>query len=225
MRVPAAPAPGLQGPSPAGGGGGRGGRGGGGEPVPPVGAGAQTDVFNRPTDVAWDSSGNIFVSDGYGNSRVAKFDKNGVFIKSWGSRGTEPGQFNTPHTLATDAQGNVYVGDRGNRRIQVFDNGGEFKKAYLNVGAPWAVCISPGPHQYLFSSNSNGTSDMENGEIYKMELDGKILGKFGTAGKLLKEFGSVHEIDCRNPNEILVGEITNWRVQKLTLHAIPSGTR
>ena len=226
MRVPAAPAPGLQGlqgPPPAGGG--RGGAAGGGPQGAPVGAGAQTDVFNRPTDVAWDSTGNIFVSDGYGNSRVAKFDKNGVFIKSWGSRGTEPGQFNTPHTLATDAQGNVYVGDRGNRRIQVFDNGGEFKKAYLNVGAPWAVCISPGQHQYLFSSNSNGTSDMENGEIYKMELDGKILGKFGTAGKLLKEFGSVHEIDCRNPNEILVGEITNWRVQKLTLHAIPTGTR
>src|SRR4029077_16409701 len=156
MRVPAL-GPALEGPGAgggrggAGGGGGRGGR--GGEPAPPVGAGAQTDVFNRPTDVAWDAAGNIFVSGGYGNSRVAKFDKNGVFIKSWGSRGTEPGQFNTPHTLATDAQGNVYVGDRGNRRIQVFDNGGEFKKAYLNVGAPWAVCISPGPHQYLFSSN------------------------------------------------------------------------
>ena len=222
MRISTAPAPVLLAPPQAGGGGGgRGGRGGGGGegPAPVVGAGAQTDVFNRPTDVAWDAAGNIFVSDGYGNSRVAKFDKNGVFIKSWGSRGTEPGQFNTPHTIATDAQGNVYVGDRGNRRIQVFDNGGEFKKAYLNVGAPWAVCISPGPHQYLFSSNSNGTSDMEHGEIYKMELDGRVLGKFGTAGKLLKEFGSVHEIDCRNPNEILVGEITNWRVQKLTLHA------
>ena len=231
MRVPAAPSPMPEAPAVAGGrgpggggGGGRGGAGGGGASAAPVGAGAQTDVFNRPTDVAWDAAGNIFVSDGYGNSRVAKFDKNGVFIKTWGSRGTEPGQFNTPHTLATDAQGNVYVGDRGNRRIQVFDNGGEFKKAYLNVGAPWAVCISPGPHQYLFSSNSNGTSDMENGEIYKMELDGKILGKFGTAGKLLKEFGSVHEIDCRNPNEILVGEITNWRVQKLTLHASPRGS-
>lgn len=227
MRVPTAPTPMPEAPGAAGGGRGPGGggRGGAGASGAPVGAGAQTDVFNRPTDVAWDSAGNIFVSDGYGNSRVAKFDKNGVFIKSWGSRGTEPGQFSTPHTIATDAQGNVYVGDRGNRRIQVFDNSGEFKKAYLNVGAPWAVCISPGPHQYLFSSNSNGTADMENGEIYKMELDGRILGKFGTAGKLLKEFGSVHEIDCRNPNEILVGEITNWRVQKLTLHAGSSGTR
>ncbi len=206
------------GPKAGGKAGGGGGAGGAGAPPPPVGAGAQTDVFNRPTDVAWDAQGNIFVSDGYGNSRVAKFDSAGRFLKSWGSRGTAPGQFNTPHTIATDAQGNVYVGDRGNRRIQVFNNDGEFTKQYIHVGAPWAVCISPGAHQYLFSSNSNGTGDMENGEIYKMELDGKILGKFGRGGKLLKEFGSVHEIDCRNPNEIYVGEITNWRVQKLTLH-------
>ena len=78
------------------------------------------------------------------------------------------------------------MGDRGNRRIQVFNNDGEFKTQYLNVGAPWAICISPGAHQYLFSSNSNDTGDMENGEIYKMELNGKIIGKFGTAGKLLE---------------------------------------
>jgi streptogramin lyase len=216
IRVPAGGPP----AAPAGGAAGGGGRGGGAAPAAPaapVGAGAQTDVFNRPTDVTWDTAGNIFISDGYGNSRVAKFDRNGVFIKSWGSRGTAPGQFNTPHSITSDAQGNVYVGDRGNRRIQVFDNNGEFKTQYLNVGAPWAVCISPGAHQYLFSSNSNGTADMENGEIYKMELDGRILGKFGKAGKLLKEFGSVHEIDCRNPDELYVGEITNWRVQKLSL--------
>jgi NHL repeat-containing protein len=187
-------------------------------PAPRGGAGVAGDNFNRPTDVAWDAAGNIFVSDGYGNSRVAKFDKNGRFLKSWGSRGTEPSQFNTPHSIAVDAQGNVYVGDRGNKRIQVFDNDGNFKTQYTHVGAPWAVCITPGPHQYLYSSNSNGTASMDNGEIYKMELDGKVLGKFGKAGKLLKEFGSVHEIDCRNPNELYVGEITNWRVQKLTLH-------
>jgi hypothetical protein len=187
-------------------------------PAPRGGAGVAGDNFNRPTDVAWDAAGNIFVSDGYGNSRIAKFDKNGHFLKSWGSRGTAPGQFNTPHSIAVDAQGNVYVGDRGNKRIQIFDNDGNLKNQYTHVGSPWAVCITPGPHQYLYSSNSNGTGSMDNGEIYKMELDGKVLGKFGTAGKLLKEFGSVHEIDCRNPNELYVGEITNWRVQKLTLH-------
>lgn len=182
------------------------------------GAGVPGDNFNRPTDVAWDAAGNIFVSDGYGNSRVAKFDKNGQFIKSWGTKGTGPGQFDLLHTMAIDAQGNVYIGDRNNKRIQVFDNDGNFKTQFTNVGAPYAICISPGPHQYLFSSNSNPSTSMENGEIYKMELDGKILGKFGKAGKLLKEFGTVHEIDCRNPNQILVGELTNWRAQKLTLH-------
>jgi NHL repeat-containing protein len=216
-RAGGAPAAGARagGAAPGAGGGGGGGRGGGALP----GAGAEGETFNRPTDVAWDAQGNIFIADGYGNSRVAKFDKNGVFVKTWGSSGTGPSQFNTVHSIATDAAGNVYVGDRGNRRIQVFDNNGTLKTMFLNVGAPWAVCITPGAHQYLYSSNSNGTGDFDHGgEIYKMELDGKIVGKFGKPGKLMKEFGSVHEIDCRNENEIYVGEITNWRVQKLSLH-------
>jgi 6-bladed beta-propeller len=199
----------------AGGTGGPGGGGGGGE-----GAGAGPFVtFNRETDIAWDPAGNSFVSDGYGNKRVVKFDKDGNFVKAFGSRGHGPGQFEDVHTIQVDHQGNVYVGDRSNKRIQVFDNDGTFKTTYINVGAPWAICITPGQHQYLYSSNSTGTTDMsDNGEIYKMELDGKILGKFGRGGKQLKEFMAVHEIDCRNENEIYVGEISNWRVQKLTLH-------
>jgi hypothetical protein len=222
LPVPA-PAPAAPAAAPAAGrggeGGGRaGGEGrGGGAPPAAVGAGVPGDNFNRPTDVAWDAMGNIYVADGYGNSRIAKFDRNGKYLKSWGSRGTEPGQFNIPHTLAIDAQGNVYVGDRGNNRIQVFDGEGTFKTQYVNVGAPSAICITPGPQQYLFASNSNPSTSMDNGEIYKMTLDGRIVGKFGTAGKLIKEFGSVHEMDCRSETELYVGEITNWRVQKLTL--------
>jgi len=88
------------------------------------------------------------------------------------------------------------------------------------------VCISPGPHQYLFVSNSlpdNGLAQYKDitGEIYKMELDGKIIGRFGKAGKQLKEFSTVHEIDCRNPNELFVSEITAWRVQKIILGPQP----
>jgi len=194
-------------------GGGGGGRGGG-----RAGAGAPGDNFNRPTDVAWDAAGNIFVADGHGNSRIAKFDKNGAYIKSWGSKGKETGQFDTPHSLAIDAADNVYVADRDNGRIQVFDDNGTFKTQFANVGHPWAICISQGPHQYLYSSNSNDNDTLDNGEIYRMELDGRVLGKFGRAGKLPKEFGTAHEIDCRNPNEVYVGEVVNWRVQKLTLH-------
>jgi hypothetical protein len=211
--TPPAPAAGRGGGE--GGGGGRGGAPAG--PPPPQGVGIPGDTFNRPTDVAWDAQGNIFISDGYGNSRVAKYDKNGVYVKAWGSRGAGIGQFNTVHSIAVDAQGNVYAGDRGNNRIQVFDNNGTFKTQFVHVGAPWAICITPGPHQYLYTSNSNGIGDFNNGEIYKMELDGKVVGKFGTAGKQMKEFGSVHEIDCRTDNQILVGELTNWRVQKLML--------
>jgi DNA-binding beta-propeller fold protein YncE len=159
------------------------------------------------------------VADGLGNARVAKFDKDGKFVKSWGSRGEEQGQFNMVHGLAIDAQDNVYVADTGNQRIQVFDRDGTFKTQLNGVGAPAALCITPGPHQYLFSSNSNPPDDIDSGgEIYKLELSGKIIGKFGRAGKLTKEFGTVNAISCRSENELFVGEIGNWRVQKLALH-------
>src|SRR5437763_11005428 len=113
-------------------------------------------TFNRPTDVAWDSDGNIFVSDGYNNSRVVKLGKDGKWIKALGTRGAGPNQFNTVHAIATDAKNNVYVADRGNRRIQVFDKDLTPVKIISNVGAPWSVCTSPpaaGGQQYLFSGD------------------------------------------------------------------------
>ncbi len=107
----------------------------------------QPYTFNRPTDVAWDPAGNIFVSDGYGNSRVVKYDKNGRFVKAVGELGSGPGQFNLPHTLVVNAKGLVYVGDRTNRRIEVLDDDLNYKTEYTNVGAPWALCLTSGPHQ------------------------------------------------------------------------------
>jgi hypothetical protein len=176
------------------------------------GAGVPGDNFNRPTDVAWDSAGNIYIADGYGNARIAKFDPNGKYLKSWGTRGADPGQFNIPLSLAFDAKDNLYVADRGNRRIQVFDGEGKFLK---EIKSPvWALCISGNT---LFVSNSNETNSMDGGEIYKMDLDGKVLGSFGKAGKRLKEFGTVNQLDCRNPNQLIVGETQNWRVQRVTL--------
>jgi len=183
------------------------------------GAGSQSDVFNRPTDVAWDTAGNIFVADGIGNARIAKFNSKGVFIKSWGSTGNGPGLFGSVLAIAVDARGNVYAADGGNKRLQVFDNDGTFKTQFTNVGTPAALCITPGPNQFLYISNSNPPEDFDiAGEIYKMKLDGTVVGKFGRAGKVLKEFGSVNSIDCRSENNLLVGEVANMRVQKLTLH-------
>jgi NHL repeat len=207
-------------------------------PLPP-----EVGRFRQVTDVTWDPAGNIYISDGYINSRVAKADKNGRWLKSWGEPGNKPGQFNTPHNIAADAQGNIYVADRGNRRIQVFDGEGNFQREIridvpveadaqpaigsipdvakleaagspltMAPGAPWTVCITPGPHQVLY------TSDAYPGRIYKLSLDGKVLGVLGESGKQLKQFGWIHEIACPSENVLYVGELLNWRVQKLVLH-------
>ena len=184
--------------------------------------------FGRQTDVAFDQQGNIFVSDGYNDARVVKYDKNGRFVKAVGTRGSGNLQFNTPHSIATDFQGNVYVGDRGNARVQVLDNDLNWKANYPNVGNPWGVCVSGGPgpknpgKQYLFSTNSWPDSAPAaqaeyTGEVYKMELDGTIVGKFGRGGKALGEFSTIHQMDCRDPNVIFTAEINNWRSQKILL--------
>lgn len=194
-------------------------------------------TFNRPTDVAWDLDGNVFVADGYNNSRVVKIDKNGRWVKTWGERGTGQSQFNILHSIANDAKGNIYVADRTNRRIQVFDPDGNFLRQFTidvpydktpNVmvgampspnsnplaasGAPWAICITPGPNQVLFSA------DAVPGRIYKVSLEGKVLGVLGEAGKEPKQFGWIHEIACPSERELYVAELLNWRVNKLTLH-------
>jgi hypothetical protein len=201
-------------------------------PLPPI-----NGNFRQPTDVAWNAQGDIFISDGYVNSRVAKYDKNGDWVKSFGEPGSGPGQLNTPHSIATDAQGNVYVANRGNVRIEVYNSNGDYvRQIKLDVpvpadarpaignplapnatpgtpspGAPRAICITPGPNQVLYAS------DAFPGRIYKVSLDGKILGVLGKSGKQLKQFGWIHEIACPSENELYVAEILNWRVQKLQL--------
>jgi hypothetical protein len=190
------------------------GRGGRGAP----GAGAQGAGLNRPADIAFDKQGNVYIADGLGtNSRISKQDKDGHFVKSWGQTGTEQGQFNKPHGIAMDNAGLLYVADSGNKRIQVFDTDGNFKREFAGVGIPAAMCITPGQHQYIYVSNSNDPETLDNGEIYKLELDGKVVGHFGRAGHVMKEFGMVNALDCRGENELLVGEMTNWRMQKVTL--------
>jgi|HubBroStandDraft_1064217.scaffolds.fasta_scaffold00104_30 hypothetical protein len=208
-------------------------------PLPPV-----DGRFRQVTDIAWDSAGNGYISDGYIDSRIAKVSPDGEWLTSWGEPGSGPGQFQTPHSIAIDAQDRIYVADRGNRRIQIFDTSGTLlgqftidvpydpaakpaigNKPVLPVpegtqqtmapGAPWTVCIPPGPHQVLYAS------DGYPGRIYKLGLDGKVLGVLGRSGKKLKQFGWIHEIACPSENELWVAELLNWRVQKLILHPSP----
>ena len=194
-------------------------------------------LFRQPTDVAWDSQGNIYITDGYINSRVAKYDKNGDWVKSWGDKGTGPGQFRLPHALVIDRNDNIYVGDRTNRRIQVFDTNGKFLRMFtidvppapgthaVNgntptgaqlaevIGAPNSICITPGPTQVLFVGESTFP-----GRLFKVSLDGKVLGVIGRSGRQLKQFSGIHQLACPSENEVYAAETANWRVQKLILH-------
>ena len=194
-------------------------------------------MFRQPTDVTWDSAGNIYITDGYVNSRVAKYDKNGEWVKSWGSKGTGPGQFRIPHAIVADRNNNLYVGDRTNHRVQVFDTDGKFLRmfsidvppvpgthaVYGNtptgdrltavIGAPNSMCITPGPNQVLYIGESTFP-----GRVFKVSLDGKVLGVIGRSGRLLKQFSGVHELACPSENVVYAAETANWRVQKLILH-------
>jgi len=213
---------------PAGGGpvgGGPGGPGGGGQGGAAAanrrpGEGTPGSTFFRPSDVAWDSAGNIYVADGMGaNNRIAKFDKEGRFIRQWGATGSQPGEFRGVKALAIDARGNVYAADYGNRRIQVFDADGQVKNQFGNIGTPLAMCITRGATQYLFISHAGDPDGMDDAAIFKVTLDGQVVGRFGSAGKMPKQFGLANSLDCRSDTELLVGEMTNWRVQRVTLRA------
>ena len=183
-----------------------------------AGSGTPGSSFSQPSDVAWDRAGNIYVADGLGNNnRVAKFDKDGRFIAHWGSTGNGQGQFMGVKAIAIDAQDNVYVADAGNKRIQIFDAQGAYKTEFSNVGTPRTMCMTRGTTQYLYISHVGDEDGMEDAAIYKVQLDGKVVGRFGSAGKLPKQFGIANSIDCRSDPALLVGEMTNWRVQKVML--------
>ena len=209
-----------------------------GHPDPPLRP--SEGLFRQPTDVAWDSSGNIYITDGYVNSRVAKYDKNGDWITSFGDKGTGPGQFRIPHAIVVDRNNNLYVADRTNRRIQVFDTEGKFLRQFsIDVppvpgtrsvngntptgaalaavsGAPNSMCITPGPNQVLFVGESTFP-----GRVFKVSLEGKVLGVIGRSGRQLKQFSGVHQLACPSETEVYAAETSNWRVQKLILHPQP----
>ena len=123
-------------------------------------AGNGPDTFDRPTDVAVASNGDIFVTDGHGtNDRVVKFAKDGRFVKAWGQRGARPGEFNQPHTIALDSRGRVFVGDRSNSRIQVFDPDGTFIVEWAQFGRPSGMFIDEDDTLYVTDSTSNSRNN------------------------------------------------------------------
>ena len=193
-------------------------------------------VFGRRQEAADGAGPNLWIAMMY-QGGVAKFDKNADWSKSWGSKGTGPGQFNLPHSIAIDLQDNIYVGDRSNRRIQVFDTQGDFKRMFSidvppdptsravngttptgealkrTIGAPNSMCITPGPNQVLFVGESTYPA-----RIFKVSLEGSVLGVIGRSGRNLGQFSGAHALACPSEHEIYAAETSNWRVQKLLLH-------
>jgi len=174
-------------------------------------------TFNRPTDVAWDSHDNVFVTDGYGNSRLVKIAPGGHWLKWVGTWGTGPNQFNIIHSVAVDANDNIYAADRNNHRIQVYDDNLNFVKSITGMGAPWGLCVPPagaGGRQYIYSSD--GTS----GRLYKIDLTtDKVVGWAQTSlGRGEDDAGRlIHEIACKDPDVVYLGSAILWNVVKVTI--------
>jgi DNA-binding beta-propeller fold protein YncE len=205
------------------------------EPNPPLPP--QVGSFRQPTDVAFDSQGNIYITDGYINSRVAKYDMNGDYVMTWGEPGNGPGQFNTPHAIAIDKSDNIYVGDRGNARVQVFDTNGKFLRMFSVAtpiepgskavngntptdlsrvngnGATNSLCIPPDNDKVIFVGESTFP-----GRIIKATTDGQVLGVIGKSGRLLGNFSGAHGLACPSENLLYVAESSNSRAQKIILN-------
>ena len=167
--------------------------------------------FNRPTDIAWLPNGDFFVSDGYGNTRVVKFNKDGKFLLAWGQRGeagreTRPGYFNTVHGIAIDANRRVYVVDRANSRIQIFDENGNYLDEWRDMARPYYIWISKDQHLFVSDGNTQ--------KIAKFDLNGNLEYSWGTFGAFPGGFWGVHQFSVDSEGSLYTADVHVGRVQK-----------
>jgi DNA-binding beta-propeller fold protein YncE len=148
--------------------------------------GNDAKTFNRPTDIAWDSQGNAYISDGYGGTRVVKLDKAGNYVAAWGTPGDGPGQFRVPHSIAVDSKDRVYVSDRENNRIQIFDSGGKLLKTWTHLGCTQGMFITPKDEMWVVTHRNNSeniTYDTLAGQLMRLDIEsGRILGAMESPG-------------------------------------------
>lgn len=159
--------------------------------------------FGSPTDIAWDSQGNTYIADGYGNSRVAKFDPNGKFVMAWGTPGSGPGQFRTVHSIQFDSKDRAFVSDRENNRIQIFDTSGKLLNTWNHLGSTQGIWISPKDEMYILTHRNNVeniTADTLAGRLMKIDLQsGKVLGSMESPG---------HSVNGSPNGDIFVASLT-----------------
>lgn len=171
---------------------------------------AASRKLNQPNDVAIATNGDVFVVQGHtpgpnGDARVLKFDKSGRFVKSWGGKGSGPGQFQVAHGIDIDAKGLLWVADRENQRVQVFDSEGTFVREIKYKGLPCSLDIG---RQYIYMVNGFA------GQVLRMDLNGKVLAALGKPGKGPGEFGEAHMIAVSPKDELYVADSVNAALVK-----------
>ena len=170
-------------------------------------AGTGNDEFDRPTDIAFAPNGDVVVSDGYGNSRVMKFSAAGRFLKSWGTKGTQPGEFDLPHAIILDSKGRLLVGDRENERIQLFDVEGKFLDQWPGF-APYGIAINGDGQVFVADAQAN--------QVLRLDAAGKVQQRWGQKGTAPGEFDVPHMLAFDQAGNLFVAEVGNMRFQKLT---------
>lgn len=161
--------------------------------------------FNRPADIAFAANGDFFVADGYGNSRIVKFDRTGRFLKAWGHRGKGEGEFNLPHAVGLDSKGLLYVADRENNRLQVFDQEGRFVRQFGGF-APYGLFISADDRLFVADGRAH--------RVLLLRLDGTVHASWGTLGSEPGNFNLPHALTGDAQGAVYVGEVPGKRVQK-----------
>lgn len=162
--------------------------------------------FNKPTDVAFGPTGDVYVSDGYGNSRVVRFSHTGKYLGAWGKKGKGEGEFVLPHSVVVDARGQVYVADRENGRVQIFTPEGKFVSQWTNTGHPYGLALTR--DQKLAVSEGLGN------RVAVYDLEGKLLTRFGQAGSAPGQFNMPHLLAADQQGALYVAEVNGKRVQK-----------
>jgi peptidylamidoglycolate lyase len=178
--------------------------------------GGDSAHFDQPTDVAIASNGAFYVSDGYRNTRVVRYDPAGRYIGQWGTPGRAPGEFDLPHAIALDRTGRVYVADRSNARVQVFDSAGRFLAEWqgTELGRPYSVAIAPDGSVFTVDGGNQPTTPPDRAGATRLTADGKVVERFGRFGNYDGQFRLAHDIAIGPDGAVYIVDAWGQRVQK-----------